>query len=150
MAEEIEVQGLRELHQALQQLPVRMEKNILRGAIRAGARVIYEEARRRAPVLKDADPRRIMGALAKSVRIMSPNLRNGTIKGGVMAGGKATVGRGANKVQANAWYAHFVEYGTVNMPAQPFLRPAVDSRAQTAIEATGQYIRDRLDTDLLK
>jgi HK97 gp10 family phage protein len=32
-----------------------------------------------------------------------------------------------NEVGTDVEYAPFVEYGTVNMPAQPFLRPAADT-----------------------
>lgn len=150
MADEFQVQGLKELHDILQQLPVRLEKNVMRGAIRAGSKPVAEEARRRAPVLKDGDPRRVMGALSKSVRVMSPNVKQGVVRGGVVAGGKSSVGRGKNKVQADAFYAHFVEFGTVNMAAQPFMRPAVDAKTNAAIEATAQYIRERVETELLK
>lgn len=150
MSEDFHVDGLKELYDQLQAIPVKMEKNILRGAIRAGAKVIADEARRRAPVLSSFDPRRVMGALAKSVRVMATGARGGTIKGGVVAGGKSTVGRGKNKVDADAFYARFVEFGTVKMGARPFMRPAVDSRTPQAIEATAQYIRDRVEAGDLK
>jgi hypothetical protein len=46
------VKGLEEAFKALEQLPAKMEKNILRGAIRAAAKPVADDARRRAPVLK--------------------------------------------------------------------------------------------------
>ena len=49
MSGEVRIKGLRELNSFLQQLPPKMEKNVLRGALRAGARVVAEEARLRAP-----------------------------------------------------------------------------------------------------
>ena len=150
MDETFKVDGLSALYEQLQQLPVKLEKNILRGAIRAGAKPVAAEARRLAPVLSSNDPRREMGALSKSVRIMSTGTRGGTVKGGVVAGGRTTVGRGQNKVKADAFYAHFVEYGTVKMTARPFMRPAVDTRTQEAVEATAQYIRDRVEAGDLK
>ena len=142
---------MKELYDALEQLPVKLEKNVLRGAIRAGAKPVADEARRKAPVLKDFDPRRIFGELAKSVREMATGVKNGIVKGGVVAGGKSTVGRGKDKVEADPFYAHMVEYGTVKMPPQPFMRPAIDTRTQAAIDATAQYIRERLASpELLK
>ncbi|HXC40333.1 MAG TPA: HK97 gp10 family phage protein, partial [Burkholderiales bacterium] len=86
MAEEFRVAGLAELYQTLEQLPLKLEKNILRGAIRAGAKVVADDARRRAPVLTEADPRRVPGALAKSVRVMSTGVKGGVVKGGVVVG----------------------------------------------------------------
>lgn len=35
----------------------------------------------------------------------------------------------------NAWYWHFVEFGTKNMPAQPFLAPAFDGKRTDAVQA---------------
>ncbi len=151
MSTDFEVQGLKDLFDRLQQFPVKLEKNVLRGAIRAGAKLVADEARRKAPVLSSPDPRREMGALAKSVRIMSTGVRGGVVLGGVVAGGgKTSVGRGQNKVVADVFYAHFVEYGTQNMGPQPFMRPAIDTKTRAAIDATAQYIRDRVEAELLK
>jgi len=151
LAEEFRVAGLAELYQTLEQLPLKLEKNILRGAIRAGAKVVADDARRRAPVLTEADPRRVPGALAKSVRVMSTGVKGGVVKGGVVVGqGRTLVGRGAGRQVADVFYAHFVEYGTVNMAARPFLRPAMDSKSGEAVEVTAQYIRDRLESEALK
>jgi HK97 gp10 family phage protein len=147
---DFEVKGLKELNQTLQQLPVKLERNILRGAIRAGANVIVEDARRRAPVLSVFDPRRVFGALAKSIRVRGVQSKNGVLVGGVFAGGVADVGRGKEKVQADAFYARFVEYGTSKMAARPFLRPAIDSKTPAAIDATAGYIRDRAERELLR
>ena len=150
MANDFEVQGLKELNALLQQLPLKLEKNILRGAIRAGAKPVADDIRRRAPELAEPDPRRVRGALKKSVRIMSTQMSRGMIRGGVVAGGKTTVGRGKAKVAADAFYAHMVEYGTVKMTAKPFMRPAIDTRTQAAIDATAKYISDRVASELLK
>lgn len=145
MAEDFEVKGLDELYQRLEQLPVKLERNILRGAFRAGAKVIADEARRRAPVLQSMDPRRVFGALAKSVRVMATGTRGGVVKGGVVAGGRSSVGRGKDKVQADAFYAHFVEYGTQKMPPKPFMRPAIDGKTQACVDETARYIKDRVE-----
>lgn len=45
MSQEIHVTGLAELNKFLQELPIKVEKNILRGALRAGANVIRDKAR---------------------------------------------------------------------------------------------------------
>ena len=150
MAEDFKVDGLAALHEFMQEMPVRLEKNILRGAIRAGARVVADDAKARAPVLKDPDDRRIAGALRKSVRVMNVQVKSGTVKGGVAAGGKVTVGRGGNKADGDAFYAHFLEYGTVNMVPQPFMRPAIDGKSQSAVDASAAYIRQRVEAGDLK
>lgn len=152
---DVKVKGLAELQAALDGLPAKVEANIMRGALRAGANVIRAEAKAQVP--------RLHGALADSIRT-SVSLRRGTVKAAVKAGGR-------RKGKASAFYAHMVESGTkahvikarpgsalnvhgsavmsVQHPgarAKPFLRPALDSRATAAVEAVREYIRTRLAT----
>lgn len=153
---DIQIQGLADLHRALQELPAKIEANVLRGGLRAGAKVIAEEARQQAPAQS--------GALRKSIRV---SLRLRKAEGKVQAFVKA-----GNK---QAWYANLVEFGTarhlikpknrkslflaglarevVDHPGakpKPFMRPAFDAKAQAAIEAMAGYIRNRLPRELKK
>lgn len=149
------IQGAAELAKALQDLPVKLEKNVLRGALRAGGKVFEAEAKRRVPVRS--------GKLRDSIRVSS-RIRGGTIVTSVKAGG------GKNKV----FYAHLVEKGTaphviiagggsftgkvlaagarilgfkVDHPGsapRPFMRPAFDTQIEPALEAVRAYIEKRL------
>jgi hypothetical protein len=150
MADEFKMEGLAELQAFLQELPARVESNIMRGAIRAGAKPVADEARQLAPSLKDPDPRRTAGALKKSVRVMSVRSRGGVVQGGVAVGGRVKLGRGNKRQEADAFYAHMVERGTAKMGAQPFFRPAIDGKVQAAIDATANYIRQRIAAGALK
>ena len=47
------------------------------------------------------------------------------------------------------FYAGFLEFGTVKMPAQPFLRPAADLRQQEIFEAIKGEIGKHVDIALL-
>ena len=149
---EIHVTGLRELQSFLDTLSPKIEKNILRGALRSGAKVIESEAKANVPV-KD-------GVLRDSIRVTG-RLKGHTVTASIKAGGKTKSG--------DAFYARFVEYGTaahvingrnrgwlswgglfaksVDHPGavpHPFLRPALDDKADAAIVATGEYIKKRL------
>lgn len=141
--------GGRELDALLQSLPVKMEKNINRSALRAGAAVMLKEVRERIPVAS--------GALRDSARITT------RAKG---AGVSASVKVG----NFQAWYAHLVEFGTrphvikpkepggalqfggqttrsVQHPgtrARPFMRPAADAGFVPAVAAVKAKIRERL------
>lgn len=150
MKMEFQVLGLKELDAYLQTLPAKVEAKVLRGAVRAGSNVMAAEARARAPILKEEVDNRVPGALKKSIRIMSTVVRNGTVLGGVAAGGGAKVKRGGIRGMADAFYAKFVEFGTVKMPAIPFMRPAIDTRAPAAVEAAGVYVRERINAGDLK
>lgn len=147
MADET-IAGGRELDAFLQQLPVKVERNILRAALRAGANEFKEGAKQGVPVDE--------GDLKASIRVTT-SARRGTVYARLRVGGK------------RAPHAHLVEFGTkphkitpkkqhalsfngravreVNHPgtkAQPFMRPAADSRPPAAAAAVGAKIRERL------
>ncbi len=150
------IKGLAELQRALDQLPAKIEANIMRAAVRAGAKVIAKEAA--------ANVSSVSGDLAASLRFGArPNAREGKLVGYVRAGGKGKKGK------ASVFYAHMVEHGTaahvikarapnrmlalgvaqVNHPGarkKPFLRPAMDTHAQAALEAMRERVRTLLAT----
>ncbi len=148
-----QVKGLAQLQAALDQLPAKIEANIMRGAMRAGAKVLLAEAKGTAAFADDT------GALRASLRITT-SVRRGTVTAAVKAG--------STKADKRPWYARFVEYGTkphvirakpggllaigvkvANHPgakARPYLRPALDARAGDAVQAMAAYIRGRLSS----
>lgn len=161
---EVHVKGLAELEQFLQTLPDKLQKNVLRGALRAGANVVLEQAKLDCPV---GDPsargKRLYGhyrgALRDSLRIKT-GVKGGKIFASVVVGGKTKKG-------ANVFYAHFVEltgatahvlqgkdyaiggrvYKRLDHPgmhAKPFLRPALHNKAAPAVVAAAEYIKKRL------
>ena len=71
MGELIHVKGLSALQALLDTLPVKMEKNIMRGALRAGAKPVAEAARN--------GIHSVHGDLAKSIRVTT-RVKNGTVK----------------------------------------------------------------------
>lgn len=89
----IRIKGLSELHRALQHLPEELEKKVLKGALRASARVFRDAARAKAPV-DDGD-------LKKSIRVKS-SAKKGRwrLRALVVAGDKT------------AFYSNMVEFGT--------------------------------------
>jgi HK97 gp10 family phage protein len=130
---------------------------MLRGAMRAGAQVIQEEVKARVP--QDT------GALKESIRIRSGN-KDGKVYSYVQVG--------RSKKKDDPWYAHLVEYGVKphviiagggtkkgkalaagarilgekvdhpGAPAKPFMRPALDSKAATALDTIAEYLRKRI------
>lgn len=151
------VKGGDALAKALLELAPKIEKNILRGAVRAGSVVIQKEAQSRAPVLQSPDPRRKPGTLKNAIKVRGARIVRGKgVVGGVMvrALSAAQISRFKKKKgQAGAsnpddpFYANFVEFGTVKMAPRPFMRPALSSKAQTAIDTVAQYTRDRLEAE---
>lgn len=150
MADEL-IRGGRELAEFLQQLPVKVEKNIMRAALRAGAAVIREEAKANVPV--DS------GMLKRSLKVTT-NTKRGRVTAKLKVGGKL------------APHAHLVEFGTkphkikpkraggltvagnvvaeVDHPGakpHPFMRPAFDSKSTDAVSAVAGKVRERLTAE---
>lgn len=95
MATEFEVTGLSDLYAALQELPVRIERNVTRGALRAGVAVFRDEARANVP--------RDSGFLRKSIKSES-DVRYGKAYGYVRI----------DRNKGGAFYAHMLEFGTAS------------------------------------
>ena len=85
------ISGGAELDAFLQQVSAKVEKNIMRSALRAGANVFKDAAKARVPVE--------LGALRRSIRV-NTGYKKGRVSASVKAGNK------------KAWYWQFVEFGT--------------------------------------
>ncbi len=167
------IKGFSALQEYLKQLPAKVEANVMAGALRAGAKVILNEAKQMCPTGQPSGrgARRYKlyeGALRDSIKISVKRKKGatgGTINAYIRAGGKAKNG-------AYVFYAHVVEYtGAIahripltgsaklniagytyasaqhpGMNKRPFMRPALDGKAGAAIQATGEYIKKRLQT----
>ena len=140
--------GGRELNAFFQQLPAKVGQNIMRAALRAGANEFKDEIKANIPVAS--------GRLRRSVRV-STRASKGKVMAYVRVGGK------------KAAHAQLVEFGTrphriepkrggslligghpvagVDHPgakAQPFARPALDTKTGAAVAAVAAKVRQRL------
>lgn len=149
---ETHVKGLADLQRFLDQLPEKMERNVVRGAFRHAMRGVVLPAAR-------GNINNVSGELARSLKV----------------GSRASRGEVKAYVSTRVFYARFVEYGTkphtirardggalsfgggfvesVEHPgARPagggmgFMRAALDSQAAAAVLAAGQYMKQRLAT----
>jgi len=127
------ITGGKELDRALSQFSLRVETNIAKSAARAGAAVVLKDARQRAP--QDS------GTLRRSLAIVARKSQRGEA---VVASVVTRSGRKWNAKRANAWYAGKVEFGTATTNAQPFLRPALDSKRTEVIKAMATKIQARI------
>lgn len=149
MTAEVRVTGLKELNAFLQQLPVKLEANVLRAALRAGANVVKEEAKALVPVdsgtLRDGlkvSTRSRRGRVTATIRTTGKHahvaqwLEYGTAAHRIIAKGKGMYFGGA--------WVKAVEHPGVK--PKPFMRPALDAKAQDAVVASAVYMRRRLAT----
>lgn len=153
----VKIKGGPELQAFLSQLPPKLVKNVARGAMRAGAKVIQDEARVLVPQKS--------GQLRKAIKV-STNVDAGVVTSKVKLRGK------------HSFLGVMVEYGTaahfisvkkpkkIGKPVKrslvidghfvgptvwhpgtarrPFMRPALDTKASQAINAIGAYFAHRL------
>jgi HK97 gp10 family phage protein len=145
------VKGLAELQRFLDTLPAKLEQRIMRGALRKGMRLIHVQAKSDVAV-ED-------GVLRDSMKVAT-SVRGGTVRA---------------ILRSKDFKARFVEYGTsahviagknggwlnfggvfarsVNHPGaskKPFMRPARDGRAQDALVAAGNEVKNRLTKEGLE
>ena len=143
----VKIEGLKELQEAMNQLPLEIQKRPLRSAVSAGAKVIMDEAIRGAPQGETGNLRK---AIYRYRSRSQSRTGQETFLVGVRKGKKEYVDSARNRrfgrvgkkytVEGEAFYWRFVEFGTSKMPARPFLRPAFESKKNQAVET----IRNRL------
>jgi len=153
----IQIHGFEDFKRQLAELPGRVGRNVLRGAVNAGASVIRKEAVLRAPqytgsVQAGHPP---PGTLKKSIYQKQIAELSSAIQQTFFVGwrqGRAVqaVKRGKSVVNLDAYYGHMVEFGTSKMPAKPFLRPAFEAKKEAAIEAMRAYMTERIPKEVTK
>lgn len=129
----VKVSGLRELGERMRSLSKEVAGKAAFSGVLAGATVIKKAAIRKV----EANPSIETGSLHDA--IITKRVPRGQLK--MTAEYIVTVRRGltrrqkAKGKQRAAPHASFVEFGTVNMPAEPFMRPAFDGHKEEAVQA---------------
>ena len=125
--------GFKDLDADFKLLSNAEKRQVSRKAVRAGAVVFRDAVRANAPVRS--------GVLKRSISV-------DTVRGSATAGvkfKKVLVKKKGKKGKHKSvpFYWYFLEHGTSNMPAQPFVRPAFDASVKQAEEAAfNQYLKD--------
>jgi HK97 gp10 family phage protein len=149
----VKVEGLAELAKALRELPDRVAKNGLRVSVYAGAKVIRDEARLRAPKATESlGPNQPPpGTLKRSVIMKHipelSSLTRQTFFVTVRHGKKYRNQGKKGNLSQDAWYWRFVEFGTRKMRARPFLRPALESKRHDAVQAMKERLAERVELE---
>lgn len=178
MAELVHIKGFAELKRAMQALPKNIQRNVLRGSVNAGARLVRDQARLNAPVMPVALPgHQPPGTLKRSIVTAfipeKSNAQQATYYVTVRQGKKY---RGQGKRQdksQDAFYGAWVELGHhyvapkpsgtnwaphrrqqhttgVFVPPHPFLRPAYEAKKLQSVQAMREYMLQRLPQEVEK
>lgn len=132
----VKVRGFRELDRALSELPKATAKSVVRKVAKAALEPMADQAASKAPEDK--------GLLAFSIGVSEKRTRRvrkeqkGKKASFEMAMGPAT-GVGT------LYYATHVEFGTVDTPPQPFMRPAWDGGKAQALETVKDGLAREID-----
>lgn len=158
------MKGLDGLDHFLATLPANMERNVLRGALKAGADVIADGAREncrseevRADIKTSASSRET-GVVTAKVEVKGPNaykgpwLEHGTDPHFISVDDEQSGGMTVRKINRETKKGSLVIGGhfvgrTVHHPGAkpyPFMRPAADQRETAAIEAIGNHIAGKM------
>lgn len=163
MTEQVSIQGLDGLLRSLREAPKAIQGRAVQAGMRKGGNVIRDDARRRAP--KES------GFMASQIVTRRANSRSRQRAGVGQGGEYFTVGvkTGRRRKYANtkrnrrrgrvgkvyeeagwAYYWRFVEFGTKNMRASPFLTPAGEAKGPEAAQVVIDETWAALDKQLKK
>ncbi len=125
------IEGLKELEEALKELPKATSRNVLIRALRRAAAPMAEDMMSRAPFLRGQLQRSITTGTKLSRRQRSQHQKVSAVE--------IFVGAGA-LVQAITQ-----EFGTVNHAAKPFARPAWDSNVRGAVNIIRDDVAEEIE-----
>lgn len=142
MADTVHIEGLQALGQALSGLKADMQKKAARQAVAAGAGVVRAAARRTAPVDTGNLSKAVIMKRVPRTKLTEEYLvavRHGKTSDirKAKAGDRTAMGK-------DAYYARFIEFGTVKMPARPFMAPALSENVEKASTAMRERLRKRI------
>jgi len=142
MGEAVDVEiDMGDLLKKLKILPEKVKKNVLTGAVRAGATLISKEAKLLVPVKT--------GLLKKSIGVVKhrKDRRDPTM----LSFSVAPRSKFMHKRQKKHYnYGRIVEFGTSGRAAHPYMRPAYDRKGHETIRAVEKYMLKRIDKELAK
>jgi len=125
--------GDKRLERQLKRLPVIAQRKVVRRAMREAARPVQAEAERLAP-------RGETGRMAATIKIKAAKGKAG-LGVVVQTGTREELGIAADDPY---YYPFAVEYGHGDVPAHPFMRPAMDNMRPTAMAIVARVVRERL------
>lgn len=148
----VRLDGLDEIVRKLKLLPIRIGRNAARRALRKGANIVRDAARSSARAIDDPQTRE---QIAKNIAVAGGGARRERQAGGVMmrvgvrGGAKPTSGDNGTP-GGNTTHWRFQEFGTSEMRAQPFMRPAMAESAGRATEAIMAAMNVEIDKEIRK
>jgi HK97 gp10 family phage protein len=138
---EFRIEGLDPVLKKMKNLSVQMEKKAVRSAGVKAMRIVRDAARQRARQFDDPSS---ASNIAKNI-VTRNDAKGGKRVGGVVI--KVGVVGGARPAKGNKDEGHWrlVEFGTSNMRAQPFMRPALENNVGKVTETFVAALNAEID-----
>lgn len=149
----VRVDGLKELDEALGELPKATARNVLKRALIKAAEPIAEQARALAPVRTG----KLRDSIIISTRTTNPGKQAFAIamKSGASREEAVAAARLANRGHKSFFelyvgpgrqpHAHLQEFGTAHHAPQPYMRPAWDANKMRALETIKKQLADEIE-----
>ena len=133
MAGSIVVTGIKEIDSKLKTLEPRVQRKVLRQAMRSGMKLVMQDALMRVPVLT--------GLLKRNIKLRAMKRKRN--RAGLLVQIKSDPGFvTVSKAGVKYWYPAAVEFGHGTVPAHPFMRPAYDFKGPEARDTTMRELLD--------
>lgn len=157
---ELNIQGLDELNKKLKELGNgKIAKRIARKAGRQAMNIVRDAARNAAKVIDDPNtPEKIH----KEIVVQGGKSRNPAeikMRVGIRGGARipytnnddnrraGRVGK-SYQMEGKVFYWRFIEFGTSQMPAKPFMRPALQNNIQAATDKFASVFNAEIDKEI--
>ena len=137
----IKIEGLQQLGERMRKLSSDVALKTSRAATNAAAQVIKKKAKANITASPSVRTGRLRDAVI--VKKVPKSQEQYTSEHLVTVRGRGK--KGTKAATNSAPYAHFLEWGTIKMPAEPFLRPAMDSGKDEALKAMADKLRQRIE-----
>jgi len=138
MAVRIKVEGFKELRRRAEKLDARLKRKVYGQAVRAGGKIVVDAAKNQVPVRTGTVKRSLVHRASSkpSKGLFGVKI---VVKGGLKASNRVAHRRGSKGKpyfpDAVERYYRFQELGTKHHPAKPFLKPALETKAQAVLQA---------------
>ena len=135
--EKVKIKGLRDIQKRLAVIEKETtRRTVARNSLKAGGKVIADEAERRAP----EDEGTLRRSIGVSTRLSRRQRRRQKKRDPVEV--YAGAASSSNAIQQ--------EYGNINHAAQPFMRPAYDAKKRPALKTIIDYMRQAVEKSIAR
>ncbi|ASN69553.1 hypothetical protein 2F2_34 [uncultured Caudovirales phage] len=151
MSAEFNIEGLDEVQEKLKRLGnARLIKNAARRSMRKAMAIVRDAARNNAKGIDDPETAE---KIWKNIAIAAGKTRNPNevvMRVGVRGGASFSNPNPPNTSGGDTRHFRWVEFGSANMPATPFMRPALQNNIQAVTNSFAENFNKEIDKELAK